>query len=36
MSDEQSWTAGEMNAFRNVFLGGIKKLWHSEDQSEDI
>ena len=36
MSDEQSWTAGEMNAFRNVFQGGIKKLWHSEDQSEDI
>ena len=36
MSDEQSWTAGEMNAFRNVFQGGIKKLWHSEDQVEDI
>lgn len=36
MSDVQSWTAGEMNAFRNVFQGGIKKLWHSESQSSNI
>ena len=34
-SDEQSWTAGEMNAFRNVF-NSIKNDWHSESQSKDF
>jgi hypothetical protein len=35
LSDEQSWTEGEMAAFRNVFDGIINE-WHSESQSEDI
>ena len=34
-SDEQSWTEGEMNAFRNVF-DGIVNDWHSESQNSDI
>ena len=35
LSDEQSWTEGEMGAFRNSFEG-IANIWHSESQSEDI
>ena len=35
LSDEQSWTESEMNAFRNVF-DGIVNNWHSESQSSDI
>lgn len=35
LSDEQSWTEGEMAAFRNVF-DGIVNTWHSESQSSDI
>lgn len=35
LSDEQSWTEGEMGAFRNVF-DGIINTWHSESQSSDI
>ena len=35
LSDEQSWTAGEMGAFRNSFEG-IANIWHSESQSSDI
>ena len=35
LSDEQSWTEGEMGAFRNVF-DGIVNTWHSESQSSDI
>ena len=35
MSDEQSWTAGEMQAFKNSFHG-IKNIFHSETQAEDI
>lgn len=35
LSDEQSWTEGEMAAFRNVF-DGIINNWHSETQSSDI
>ena len=35
MSDVQSWTEGEMNAFRNVY-DGIKNIWHSEEQDSDI
>ena len=35
LSDEQSWTEGEMGAFRNVF-DGIVNNWHSESQSNDI
>ena len=35
LSDEQSWTEGEMDAFRNVF-DGIANNWHSESQSSDI
>ena len=35
LSDEQSWTEGEMGAFRNVF-DGIVNNWHSESQSSDI
>lgn len=34
-SDQQSWIAGEMGAFRNVF-NGIKNTWHSETQDSDI
>ena len=35
LSDEQSWTEGEMDAFRNVF-DGIVNNWHSESQASDI
>ena len=35
LSDEQSWTESEMDAFRNVF-DGIVNNWHSESQSSDI
>lgn len=35
LSDVQSWTEGEMQAFKNVFHG-IKYDWHSETQSSDI
>ena len=35
LSDEQSWTEGEMNVFRNVF-DGIVNNWHSESQSSNI
>ena len=34
-SDEQSWTSGEMRAFKNVF-NSIKNDWHSESQSKDF
>ena len=34
-SDEQSWTSGEMRAFKNVF-NSIKNDWHSESQSNDF
>ena len=35
LSDEQSWTESEMDAFRNVF-DGIVNNWHSESQTSDI
>ncbi len=35
MSDEQSWTSSEMQAFKNAFYA-IENQFHNETQSEDI